>query len=502
MEEQSSTEFQEEAAGSTTFMSEVIDGAQDNTPDITDQPETPTSSVNDELEALPETSDLVVVPEAKGEMKKTYDKEALRSLSNQQFSLDHAKPLDAMTFPDQPRPGSNQMPGTLANIRHLLRGYGILVRYNIINKKLEIILPGHSGTTDNFDNVAMTYIISLAVLNGLPLGQVYPYIEALADRNLYNPVAEHINSKPWDGVDRLPDLYDTVTAQEGYPLHFKNILVYKWLLSAVAAALMPVGFKARGVLTFQGAQGLGKTTWLLSLVPDLLLREAVVKVDHHMDGGNKDSILGAICHWLVEIGELDSSFRKDVSRLKGFLTSDYDKIRRPYSRKESEYPRRTVFFASVNTSDFLVDNTGNSRWWTVPVTSINYQHGIDMQQVFAQLAVDFHNGAEWWLTKDEEFELNYRNSDHRSVSVIRERILEIVDLELKGGSGHPAMSSIQVLTELGYDKPTNPQCKECAGILRELFGEPKKIKGIMKWRVPLRRTKAVAHTPINNDDDF
>jgi len=26
----------------------------------------------------------------------------------------------------------------------------------------------------------------------------------------------------------------------------------------------------------------------------------------------------------------------------------------------------------------------NSRWWTIPVVSINYEHGIDMQQVFAQ----------------------------------------------------------------------------------------------------------------------
>lgn len=494
MQEQSSTDFHQESVVPVHIMPMSTDGTEDNdnTPDIADM-----------LESTQHTSDLVM-PEAQCQTKTTHDQEALSPVRKQPFFLDNAKPLDSDNFPDQPRPGSNQMPGTLANIKHLLTGYGIIVRYNIINKKLEIILPGHSGTTDNMDNVSMTYIISLAVLNGLPLGQVYSYIEALADRNQHNPVAEWITGKPWDGIDRLPEVYATVTTRDDYPLHFKNILIYKWLLSAVAAALMVVSFKARGVLTFQGSQGAGKTSWLLSLVPELLLREAVVKVDHHMDGGNKDSILGAICHWLVEIGELDSSFRKDISRLKGFLTSDYDKIRRPYSRKESEYPRRTVFFASVNTSDFLVDNTGNSRWWTVPVKAINYQHDIDMQQVFSQLAVDFSKGAEWWLNKEEEHELDYRNSEHRSVSVIRERILEIVDLELRGEPNNPAMSSIEVLTDLGYDKPTNPQCKECAGILRELFGEPKKIRGTMKWRIPLRSTKASAHnTPINNDDaDF
>ena len=75
----------------------------------------------------------------------------------------------------------------------------------------------------------------------------------------------------------------------------------------------------------------------------------------------------------------------DMARLKGVLTRDFDKVRRPYARAESEYQRRTVFFASVNKPNFLVDMTGNTRWWTIPVSKINYEHGIDMQQVFAQL---------------------------------------------------------------------------------------------------------------------
>ena len=171
--------------------------------------------------------------------------------------------------------------------------------------------------------------------------------------------------------------------------------------------------------------------------------------------------------------------------MKGFLTSDCDKIRQPYARTYSEYQRRTVFFASVNQSDFLVDMTGNSRWWTVPVSKINYQHGIDMQQLFAQLAEDFGNGKQWWLTRQEEELLEACNIEHKRVSVIRERLLEKVDLDLIGKDGNPAMSASEVLAKLDYLKPTNPQCRECGGILRELFGEPKKIRGIYKWRIPL-----------------
>jgi hypothetical protein len=246
---------------------------------------------------------------------------ASADVSQQAFCLDHVQQIAPGTFPNQPRVAGHQLPGTISNLKHLLDVYGITVRYDVIKKKLRITLPGNSGTADNADNVALTTIISLAAQNGLPIGQALDYVVVLGDRNAYNPVAEWITSKRWDGKDRRPEMYATITAREGFPGHLKERLIYRWQLSAVAAALVVVGFKARGVLTLQGAQGLGKTSWVRSLVTDEVLREMVVKVDHHMDGGNKDSILGAITHWIVEVGELDSSFKKDIARLKGYLTT-------------------------------------------------------------------------------------------------------------------------------------------------------------------------------------
>jgi putative DNA primase/helicase len=264
-------------------------------------------------------------------------------------------------------------------------------------------------------------------------------------------------------------------------------LVYKWLLSATAAAVMPRGFKARGVLTFQGPQGIGKTSWVMSLVDDPTLREILIKVDHHLDPHNKDSILGAITHWIVEIGELDSSFRKsDVSRLKGVLTSDSDKVRRPYAKTESEYQRRTVFCATVNEENFLVDHTGNSRWWTLPLVAINFQHDINMQQVFAQLALDVAAGAQWWLTKAEEVTLEQHNSDHRSVSLMRERLMGYIDLSRIGHPDNTNMGTVELLAKLEYKYPTNGDTKELTALLRELLGPSKKINGTQKWRMPWR----------------
>lgn len=402
------------------------------------------------------------------------------------LNLDEVQRLDPMSFPNPPREGTTSPPATIPNIKHLLTSYDIHVRSNVITKRIQITMPGQSGGLDRGDSAAVTQIISLATYNAIATGQVWSYIEAIADNTPYNPVEEWIESKQWDGNDRLPAICETLTATEEFPEWLKCTLVRKWLLSAVAAALMPSGFSTRGVLTFQGAQGLGKTNWLKSLVPVAALRHKVVKVDHHLDPSNKDSVLGAIVHWLVEIGELDSSFRKDVARLKGFITSDSDKVRRPYGRTESEYPRKTVFYATVNEHNFLVDSTGNNRFWAIPLKAINFEHGINMQQLFAQMAVRFREGDEWWLTPDENEALNASNNDHQAQSYIRDLVMDALNLDRIAHSADAFMNPTTLLKIMGNERPSNAQCKECGSVLRELLGPPKKVQGLQKWRVPLK----------------
>jgi putative DNA primase/helicase len=330
----------------------------------------------------------------------------------------------------------------------------------------------------------MTHIISLANLNQIPVGQVPDFVLAIADRHQVNPVADWINSKLWDGVDRLPEFYNTLETTAHFPKKLKETLMFRWALSAVAAALKPRGFRCRGILTMQGAQSMGKTSWVSSLVPDAVLCEQVVKVDHTIDPSDKDLKLTAISHWIVEMGELESSFKKDIDRLKGFITADMDKIRRPYARANSEYPRKTVFVATVNGTNFLVDPTGNTRFWTLPLVGLNYNHGIDMQQVFAQLGVDFAKGEQWWLTREEEIELEkHNNANHRTISVVRELILNEFDPQC---TAPKAITATELLLAIDIKNPSNPQAKECAAVLRELLGESKRIRGINKWYFPFK----------------
>ena len=396
------------------------------------------------------------------------------------------EPLDAESFPHkkQKKDGTYKPLCTIPSVEYLCKGYGITVQYDVINKETIILIPGVTGITENTANTAIESINSLASLNNMPIGQVARYVAVISDRNPINPVANWITSKPWDGVDRVNTLCDTLTARNGFPDDFKSILIRKWLISAVAAATVPNGFNGRGVLTLQGAQGMGKTTWVRILMPEGLLRDRSILTGHHLDPSNKDSQTTAIKHWIVEIGELDSSFKKDVARLKGFVTLNKDSVRRPYARTDSEYQRRTVFCASVNEENFLIDQTGNSRFWTIPLVKIDYKHDIDMQQVFVQLYDELHGGATWWLTPDEDIQLNELNQAHKSVSAIEERILSILDPDMAPEKWKPK-SATEVLQIAGIRSPSNPQARECGGVLRGLYGNPKKYNGIMKWKVPL-----------------
>lgn len=426
------------------------------------------------------------------------------------------RPLNVDLFPHQAKSPLHSLPCTIQNMECLLEGYRISAKYDVIRKFTEIHIPSLNASEENSAAVSLSNISSLATLNGISTHKVKEYLDAISDQNRFNPVKDWIFSRPWDGNDRLREFYDTLIEREGYPKRLKETLIFRWLLSAVAAALEPSGFHCRGVLTLQGPQAIGKTSWVSSLVPREL-RRRLVKLGHHLDPSNKDTQITAICHWIVEIGELDSSLKKDIARLKGFITDTTDKIRRVYASADSEYPRRTVFCASVNDAAFLVDHTGNSRWWTIAVAGVRHDHGIDMQQLFAQVTELYKNGEQWWLNPEEEALLTAQNTNYVVVNAINSALTDAIDLDRIGEEGLPAMTPTMLLQALRYDRPSNTQCKDAAAFLRTHLGESKRIKGRDMWRIPLRRDLADAeagnftmtppsnHTlnhPGRSEDDF
>lgn len=405
-------------------------------------------------------------------------------------------PLDAAVnpfgFPHMSDKG--QPMNTHENLAYVLDEYGIQVRYNQTRKAVEISLPGKKYTIDNRANASLYELNSICVRNRMPQSMLTEYVKLIADNNSYNPVRDWIASKPWDGVTRLPALYATLEVEDA---KMRDALVYRWLLSAVAAAFKDSGFHSRGVLVLMGPQGTGKTSWLRALAPadmNVFLDGAV------LDPANKDLVKNVVSHWIVELGELDATFRKaDIARLKSFVTLPNDKLRLPYDRIESEYPRRTVLAASVNELRYLVDDTGNSRWWTVPVTRCDYRHGIDMQQLWAEVFTHFERGVQWWLTDDEERMLQGKNEEHEAVDPVEEMIARAFDWDALPGLGWKELTASEVLAAIGYDKPNKAQATHASKVLRKMTGaDPRRTKGGRFFRLPPRMDE---RRRSRNDDD-
>lgn len=401
----------------------------------------------------------------------------------------HGQPcanVDYISF--LPNSGPKGKPyNTIENMHEITQRLGVNIRYNVIKKKTEILIPGKSFSRDNSDEASLAWLVSECAKFEFPISQINGHVLSIADCNQYNPVAEWVNSKPWDGISRLDELFNTVETPGSIEL--RNALIKRWLIGAVAAAFSPKGIAMRGVLVFQGEQGIGKTHWFKRLAPAWL---DVIIDGMLLDPKDKDSIKKCISNWLVELGELDSTFRKaDVAHLKAFLTQDSDTIRLPYARRESTFPRRTAFFGSVNPREFLHDPTGNSRFWTVECTRIDHSHDIDMQQVWAEVHALWQAGEGFYLTPDEAALLGNSNADYQSSDPVDDLLGRNYDWDSDRAHWRWATAT-ELLIECGMHNVSKAQTIRAGQFVSAYNGGQRKRTGVSRLILaPLKLQKSI-----------
>lgn len=361
------------------------------------------------------------------------------------------KPKHKRALPDI---SSSELPlETVGNLRAIADNCGVVVRYNVIKKEDEILIPDAGWSIDNGKTASITWLQSECHKVEMRTSNIKNFVTLLADSNQFNPVTEWIKSVGWDGTPRLDAFYDTVQEDtEKCSAKMKRIVMMRWAVSAIAAAFSPNGIMARGVLVFQGVQYSGKTRWIDALAPKGM---ELIKTGRALNVHDKDSVKQIVSSWISELGELDATFKKsDIAALKAFITSDTDELRRPYAAAESQYARRTVFAASVNESKFLQDDTGNSRFWVIPIISINHAHQLDMQQVWAEFYRLWKGGEKHYLTNSEMAMLNGHNESFTAP----EPIFEMVSSHLDWANFDPNdcrwMQASDVLRWIGKENPS------------------------------------------------
>jgi len=167
----------------------------------------------------------------------------------------------------------------------------------------------------------------------------------------------------------------------------------KWLLAAVARIFEP-GIKFDHMLVLEGIQGRGKSTvgrmlattkkWFRDELPDLKDKDAA------------GALLGS---WIIEMGELATLSRSELRVAKAFIVREIDKVRPPYGKRFVERERQCVFFGTTNDDTYLVDPTGNRRFWPCQVDQAKFKalEG-DVDQLWAEaLFVWGTFGENLWL---------------------------------------------------------------------------------------------------------
>ena len=105
--------------------------------------------------------------------------------------------------------------------------------------------------------------------------------------------------------------------------------------------------------------------------------------------------------------------------LKALITNRFDEYRVPYGRFDIVSPRHTSFGATCNDNNYLIDTTGNRRWWTVPINRMMSFEEIDAfpaEQLWAQIYAEVvcmdpkEQQRCFRLTREESKALEARNS--------------------------------------------------------------------------------------------
>jgi predicted P-loop ATPase len=319
--------------------------------------------------------------------------------------------------------GSRKPEENIHEFLEIMMMEGIQCRYNMMTHREEIICNkwSHNEVIGLAEENRIYKVEETVRKYRFPYKSIKKYLKLGATP--YHPVLDWINSKEWDGKDRFEDLFKTLDIQNANK-ELAKVYLWKWSLAGCRAILTQNGFISENVLILKGEQGAGKTQWLTRLAP-----LGFVKTGLQLNPANKDSVLEATSIWIAELGEFDGTTTKSATAiLKAFLSKRVDNIRKPYGIAEELIPRKTLFCGSVNTESFLVDDTGNRRYWVLEIGDVNHKHEIDMQQYWRQVmetALLDKEDHPHWLEKDETKMQDMESKKFRDFHPLCQKILKI-----------------------------------------------------------------------------
>jgi len=197
----------------------------------------------------------------------------------------------------------------------------------------------------------------------IPEQRIKSAIQYAAGKNRYCPIRRYLDScsahaiphKDWD---RIGEVF------LGNKHHLSTLAMQRMMIGAVARAYNP-GCSMSWLPILVGAQGVGKSMFSRSLVPEKLFAEVSTPLETLMKEQYRLHVA-----WLLELPEIDHFFQsRNIENFKNLITTRCDEVRRPYASLPERLLRRFVMIGTTNRNQFLVDSTGNRRFVPLEIGS-------------------------------------------------------------------------------------------------------------------------------------
>ena len=330
-----------------------------------------------------------------------------------------------------------------------------LLRYNELARRVELMRAPpwrslSSGTSwrddDDIDLVSWLQEWNVPARSDATMSRI---VHAEANRNCVHPVRDWLNGLRWDGAPRITEVLIEVLCAAGEGVYLAAVL-RRFMIGAVARIMRP-GCKADHMLVLVGAQGGGKSTFARLL-------GAPWTVESHSTFGSKDAAQELDGAWIVEVAELSGMRKSEVETVKNFITKQSDHYRPAYGRHVIDQPRSCVFIGTTNEDKFLVDYTGNRRFWPIRCDGrFNFKLLEDSrEQLWAEARSAFEAAEQWHLTAEEVRLAANVQEAHRVVGEVEQAVASILNRRVKdAGTVPPAVSVLELFREIcGVERDT------------------------------------------------
>ena len=352
------------------------------------------------------------------------------------------------------------------------------IRFNTFTQQIEIKGQALEG--------AERFYLNLAEM-GYKVGKelAIDCLVQVANENLYDPVTEYLNRNAREVeptyIDRLATTYLRPGDEAQPEPTIYDEMLKRTLIGAVARAFSP-GCKHDTACVIMGDQGAYKSSFWQCLGGPFFS-------DALGDITSKDDIMVLHRSWMMEWAELDHiTNRKHAGQVKAFLSQAVDLLRVPYGKAVESFPRRGIIVGTTNkTAGFLVDETGNRRFWVIPTTKtqqdqINTAALLLERDAIWSAAVHAHrNGESSRLPLAMENQISEENDSYLIDSPWRSPIIEYLDRRVKV----ELLTSEEIL-EYAIKKPLERQSRadqmQVASILKDLgWVKKREATGRRRW---------------------